>query len=452
MRRFYLTIATAIVLSCIVIPVGETLTQNSLSTVTITNITSPDLFLLASNTPQKSKTQLISSATSTLMIEECPELKNDIPIPEYKEKNLEELILIYLNEGGSIQALMESLNINEELVFTKDLTNDGLPEISVIKINAYIYGCINGKYHILLIIEPRVGRAKLLTTNDMNNDGLPELVYRTEYHGLSADIMAYYLIYEWNGVQFANLITRNNYSSKKVDGGSSNQEAYIFNGSETLRDIDGNGTIELLLHGGNDSGYSSCDSGPVRDETHIWMWNGLEFDLLRMELDPPKYRFQAVFDGDEASLAGEYRNAEILYQQAISDNSLFGIDHFYDDAFCGKGLGVDPKERPNLSAYSKYRIMLIHILITDNLSKTSYHSLQNEYPIGVYGHAYAELAKVFWEEYRLNQNITYACSIAINYAETNQEEILQPLGAGKYAYYGIGIQNNSYVAKNICPY
>jgi len=452
MRRIYLIIAIAIVLSCIVFPVGETSTKNGLSTLTITNINSPDLLPLASNTPQKTKTQLISSVTSTILVEEFPELKNNIPIPEYKENNLEELILQYLNEGGSIQALQESLNTNEELVVTKDLTNDGLPEISVIKINAYIYGCINGKYRILLIIVPRIGRAKLVNTNDMNNDGLPELVYRTEYHGLSADFMAYYLIYEWNGIQFTNLLSRNNYSSRKVEGGSSNQEAFIFNGSETLRDIDGNGTIELILHGGNDSGYSSCDSGPVRDETHIWMWNGKEFDLERMELDPPEYRFQAVFDGDEASLSGEYQNAENLYRQAISDNSLFGIDHFYNDSFCGNGLGVDPKERPNLSAYSKYRIMLIHILINDNLSKTSYHSLQNEYPIGVYGHAYAELAKVFWEEYRLNQNITDACSIALNYAETNQEEILQPLGAGKYAYYGIGIQNNSYVAKNICPY
>ena len=83
-----------------------------------------------------------------------------------------------------------------------------------------------------------------------------------------------------------------------------------FNGSEIFKDVDGNGTIELLLHGGNDGGYSSCDIGPVRDETHIWMWNGIEFDLDHMELDPPEYRYQVVFDGDEASLIGSYTNAE----------------------------------------------------------------------------------------------------------------------------------------------
>ena len=43
--------------------------------------------------------------------------------------------------------------------------------------------------------------------------------------------------------------------------------------------------------------------------------------------------------------------------------------------------------------------MLIHMKINDNISKTVYQSLQNEFPFGVYGHAYTKLAEVVWKEY-----------------------------------------------------
>jgi hypothetical protein len=413
------------------------LTIRSTSTITI----APKLII----------TEVITSTPTP--IKNCPSLKTDVPPPNIYQEDVENQILHYLNEGGSIQQLIESINQNEKRAIAIDLTDDGIPEISVFIINAYIFGCVNGEYHTLLIVEPRIGRAELINSIDMNIDGLPELVYRTINHGLSSDITAYYSIFEWNGSHFINLLTKNNFASSKVDGGISNQEAWMVNGSEILQDVDGNGTIELLLHGGNDGGYSSCDIGPVRDETHIWMWNGIDFDLDLMELDPPEYRYQVVFDGDEASLTGSYANAEKLYRRAISDDTLLGIEKYYgNSSYCGRGLGVDPRERPNLTAYSKYRIMLILMIINDNTSKTVYQSLQNEYPFGVYGHAYANLAEVVWKEYSQSQDIRIACSLAMQYANNHQEEILQPLGAGKLAYYGIGKQNNSYIAKDVCPF
>ena len=158
----------------------------------------------------------------------CPSSKTDVPLPNFYQEDVEKQILHYLNEGGSIQQLIESINQNEERAISIDLTDDDIPEISVFLINAYVFGCVSGKYHTLLIVEPRIGRAELIKLIDMNIDGLPELVYRTIYHGLSSDITAYYSIFEWNGSHFINLLTKKNITSSKVDGGSSNQEAWIF--------------------------------------------------------------------------------------------------------------------------------------------------------------------------------------------------------------------------------
>ena len=43
-----------------------------------------------------------------------------------------------------------------------------------------------------------------------------------------------------------------------------------------------------------------------------------------------------------------------LYRRAISDDALLGIEKYYgNSSYCGRGLGVDPSERPNLTAYCK---------------------------------------------------------------------------------------------------
>jgi hypothetical protein len=407
----------------------QSINMSSTSTISQIQEYSPTLSLTIDN-------KMTSTPAS---LKKCPITQTDVPLPDFESGTFEKQVIDYLNEGGNLEALETQLNQYEKRAVIMDLTNDGIPEISIYIQRAYIFGCINGEYRTLLIVEPRKYRVEVIGIIDMNADGTPELVYKNETHGATGDSKAYYSIFEWNGNRFANLITDRTIYSEKVDGGGSNKEAWMFNGYDILQDIDNNGTIELILYGGNDGGLSACDSGPVRNETHIWMWNGNEFDLASMELDPPEYRFQVVFDGDEASLAGDYIKAEKLYTLAITDDTLYGIENFFG-------------ERPNLTAYSKYRILLIYILTDNKSSEEVYQSIQVEFPVGMYGHAYSELANVVWDEYNQSKNIGIACNLVIKYAETHQVEILQPLGAGEYAYYGYGKQNNSYVAYDICPF
>ena len=58
------------------------------------------------------------------------------------------------------------------------------------------------------------------------------------------------------------------------------------------------------------------------------------------DLRPPKYRFQAVYDGDDASRFGEYDRALALYQQAVFDEALLGWNPDFNPY---SALPVDPR-------------------------------------------------------------------------------------------------------------
>ncbi|MGB7537869.1 MAG: hypothetical protein WBM17_04960 [Anaerolineales bacterium] len=360
-------------------------------------------------------------------------------------------VLEYLNAGGSFAVIEAGLEKIHLRIAQWDLTNDGIPEIAFAAIRTYIFGCRDGRY-ITLFEEGDGDSTYLSGVLDMNLDGVLEFVYASDYFGAN-DYTMYYRILEWRDAGFRDLISDVEITSRKVMGGSADREAWMFNGMESLEDTDGNGTVELLVRGGNDGGMSACSWGPVRNETHVWMWNGVEFGLSAMRLDSPAYRFQVVFDADEASLAGNYSAAENLYNRAIQDNGLFGRERFFGgETFCSQGLVLDPAEWPNLTAYARYRILLIRILLADGRAESLLQSLQKDFPAGRYGNAYAALAAEMWAEYNKNHNLGDACLSAVAFAKAHPEEILKPLGGGEYAYYGEGMQNNSYVPQDICPF
>jgi len=106
----------------------------------------------------------------------------------------------------------------------------------------------------------------------------------------------------------------------------------------------------------------------------------------------------------------------------------------------------DPDERPRLSAYARYRIMLLHI-VQGSMPEAQvvYETLQDEFPARAVGHQYAELATVFWEGYNASEDIAAACGKAIEYASAHADEVLTPLGSG---FYGSG--QRDYAPEDIC--
>jgi tetratricopeptide (TPR) repeat protein len=262
-------------------------------------------------------------------------------------------------------------------------------------------------------------------------------------------------IYEWDGQQFQNIVQTDDYDVVTMMGPFAVRVA----------DIDGNGTQELITNGGIPTWFVDYADGiPWREQSDTYIWNSKAFVLNQTEFSAPEYIFQAVQDGDRATLRGDYKKALSYYQQAISDSTLEWWTQErkdYEEANIYSDFGTtytsipqpvpDPAEKTSLIAYSQYRIMLLYLLQDMDIeAQIAYNMLVKQFPEGQVGHSYVEMANAFWNEYKANSNTKQACVKAIAYASKHQTEILKYLGNTSQSYYH-GQQSLEYNPSDICP-
>jgi hypothetical protein len=190
------------------------------------------------------------------------------------------------------------------------------------------------------------------------------------------------------------------------------------------------------------------------------MWNGAEFNLEKVRIADPVFRFQAVQDADYASLDGDYPRAFELYQQVVFNDELDwwsvakatqeanAISAAIQAIVTPTPLPEDETERSNLSAYAYYRMMLLHIVADNQVeAESAYDTLMDNFGEDQDGYAFAELATTFWIEYIGSNDIQQACSKAIKYAEENQVTTIEILGSSYH-----GWQSHNYKPEDICPF
>lgn len=452
--------------------VESTRTPQPTRTPNPTNTPSP----LPSATPTFDVSSVISRTPSPP--EQCPKIKN-VAMPDISKdpdkfintfSSRKELVLEYLNAGGESGNLIALLRQEWKRpeIFTKnevvkDLTGDGVPEILIIPSELFIFGCRESQYQILM---SRFSEAALFNSTaqqlvgiqDMNLNGVPEIVI-AEFGcgGMNTGRCLEVFIYEWDGQQFASL---------KSDRSTTKENLSILGTEITIKDIDGNGTLEITLTGGVPIPWYEeyFLYYPWRDESDVYMWDGQHFVFFRKELSAPEYRYQAVQDGDRAMLIGELGKALTLYQDAIFSDKLLGWSlahreyyaslHQYnwDPDYRSTPTPTvppdDPQEYLHLAAYARYRIMLIHILLGNMTeAKIVYDTLQEKFPSGSRGHEFALMAKAFWDGYQLNSNVASACEKTIAYTKT-RSEILTYLGDEHHNLW----QDLFYEPEDVCPF
>ena len=293
----------------------------------------------------------------------------------------------------------------------------------------------------------------------MNLNGVSELI--TNAQSGHSNVDHYVTIFEWDGEHFASIIQDKSWWSEYISSAVSTGATKV-----STSDLDGNGTLELILSGSPPLETTSAYDGlPWRTKTHIYSWNGDLFLLNRVVFSPPVYRFQAVQDGDRASLYGDYEQAQEFYQQAIS-NELLEWWSKERLSYEIRSLSIQPDEPPlptpipdlaeypNLAAYAHFRILLLHILqgkIAE--AENEFNILNESFQPGFPGYAYVELVNVFWSEYQKSANIENACARAIEYTELHPVEVLSSLGNGESAgVYYFGFQSLVYEPEDICPF
>lgn len=407
-------------------------------------------------------------------------LNRDTEEPSFSFKRFETKTLDYLNQGGSPSDLIvrlrqqwDSYEIFGNNDAIADLTGDGVPEIVIMPASeTYILGCQDGKYQILFkyfdeaVSINGIG-TQLVAIQDMNLNGIPEFVFASfGCGGMGTGQCLDVYVYEWNGKNFTTRIPiwEGYEVGASIYGG---RLADYFPGV-TIKDVDNNGTKELIITGGIPNSWYSEHfyHAPWRDQTDIYKWNGENFVHNKTTFSSPIYRYQAIQDGDRQMQNHEYDQALKSYQEAIFSDKLLGWSQAHKDReklmhdftwdFEEKLKLTptpsippdDPKEYPNLAAYGRYRIMLLHILQGNmNEARIVYETLQEKFPEGSEGHIFAQVAKAFWEEYNASQSVSAACQAAIHIADENQG-VLEFLGSD----YGNVEQDLLYKPEDVCPF
>ncbi len=451
-------------------PVTPSATLRATNTLrpTATQTQLPTATRLPSITPTFDAASVVTrtSAPPAVCPVEKPELVPDLDYDVSSMVEVQKLysqILDFLNIGGTRQAIITAYRqhnvwADDRIIREEDVTADGIPELLLAENDSLVaYVCENGHYlqkwlpaETYHYLPPEI-----VAIADMNLDGVDEIITIS-----GDDRIRIVSVLEWNGDGFKRL------NPDRVS--ETYQPCSILYGSSWpyAIDIDSNGTLELVLKQAIPIWSEYTDGLPWRKENRTCTWNGELFLFTFIEYAPPEYRFQAIQDGDRASLAGNYEKALDFYQQTVFSDKLdwWSLERrFYEVQISLPALSEtptppatlapDPLEYPNLAAYARFRIMLLHLLrgyLPE--AKTVYDTLQEKFPAGQPGHAYAEMAAAFWDEYQASQSMSLACAKAVEYAAAHPVEILAYLGNGDYAIAYFGEQSLDYQPEDVCPF
>jgi len=404
---------------------------------------------------------------------QCPAAKQTVTIPNPEtlpppddprpDPQLFEKTILDILNGGGIESLITAFSgyYTERDLAHEDITGDGIAELiigfrALLTGKLYVFGCDQQQYKTLLVEDSIYDyRPAILAIRDLNLDGVKELVIEQTTCHYCTGIR----VYEWDGQQFQSLVRRwwiDTGNNKLTYDDFAELSGYS---TASVADVDQNGTYELVLDGGTPSylGGLSGGDGPWREQTVTYGWDGQHFVWYSQEYRPPIFRFEAIQDGDTASLRGQYDLALDFYQAAIFSDTLksWSADIWYrlveenaQERIGYPDISNMPFNQPEydqLAAYARYRIMLLHLLHGyESDAQTVYETLQKKFPQGNSGHTYVELAAVFWMEYQLSHDIGSACNKAVAYA-TDHEDLLTPLGNNH------GYWSRRYVPQSVCP-
>ena len=392
--------------------------------------------------------------------------------PRYPPPDLSDLVVHFLNQRGNPEAFLSAAQaVDPELAFLQDLTNDGQPEIVLRTGMLSILGCDpgdSGQYTVLgqFVDDIDLVPPVIIAIQDLNRDGYPELLFTSRaFGGLSTSYLLQ--VRAWDGQAFNSVpILPATYPYRFLgeldflDFRGTLWGITYHAGRIEVLDADQNGTLEFIIRSGLPGHPDLIASGPWRRAMDIFTWNGEAFVLLRSEIDPAVYRFQAAHDADQAALLGDFERALALYQDVIFSDRLAGwspklydqqsdiLEANYRGLPTPTPIPAPPEETSHLVAYAYFRSLVLHALQgEDQQAQLLYDSLILQFPAGQPGHTSAELAAAFWPVYLGTHDVGQACTQALRAVGEGVEDILYWLDGDFH-----GRQAPAYLPVDLCPY
>jgi hypothetical protein len=369
-----------------------------------------------------------STATPTPAPDDCPPLAS-VPLPDRPADLIDYPYVIqqYLSAGAgpdALRAMLEAWGALDDLV-TADLKGNENDELVLVvhdpnsdfmfpSAGLFIFGCRAGAYEILAQdIPPDLG-INLLQVSDATDDDRSEVAYTRVACGAHTCFETLEIL-GWDTAGFYSLMR---------DVLEMPYPTYVITP----------GQIEARY-----GGIGSAGAEPQRFYTDIWVWDGRAFAFSERRYAPAVYRYHVLLEGERALETGDYGEALPLFQRAIDDDSLAEWSEV-------SGM-IDPaEEQALLVAFSRYRILLIHLLMgRPEESEAAYEHLLDDYPEGVPGHEASLVAETFWVAYEAEERVADGCAAVVEEAQV--ESPLLNFFNGTYGY-----ANPWWEPPDLCPF
>lgn len=362
----------------------------------------------------------------------CPPLRDNVTPPSLNLSSgddVADVFQAYLDAGGSPNALNDAL---EGIGFARgdvDLTGEGANEI-IIGLQTprtesevgstgslLIFACANGRYTLGYNEQAGSAVPDIISTADLNVSGLSDLLYAAPIAGADCEgeatcgYVSQIVVWDRERGRFLNLMTGNTTSEN----------------APALNDIDQDRVLEVVFNLTDDG---NAETGPLRTGYIAWDWDGVAYVRSVVQYDPPRFRVQIVFAGDEAFRRGEMQEAINFYTLAIDRPDL---DNWQND------------DDETLTAYALYRLLLAYAETGDTRLVDTQGRILNTYPDAAAAPVYVALANAFWEAWNTSENNLRSACLAVQAIIAQRQEAVTLLN--RY-----GSRNPTYTAGDLCPF
>lgn len=368
---------------------------------------------------------MVSQPTPTPNLTSCPPVNEALSLPPDPPPSglIDTTLADFLTDGGTLVALESGLRqwdmIDGDQGGTQgdlDLTGEGIAE-TVIRYAAngegvlLIVGCIDGRIIDRYRASYGATAPQIISATDANFNSIPDLLFAAQVCDSDGACLYRAQMVTWqpDRGRFVNLIG----------------EPLLNTELPALEDIDSDRVGEILAR---QSETGDATTGPLRTGYTAWDWDGSSYVASVIQLDPPRYRIQAIQEADAAFSAGNYENAITLLQFAADEPTL--QDWMPDDAV-------------TLKAYALYRLLLAYSAVEDPRRIEVQGRLLSEYPDTAAAPPYVEMGLEFWNGMQVTNNLRASCGEALEVVSVRMDAV------GLLNRYGT--RAPLYDAASLCP-
>jgi len=378
---------------------------------------------------------LASQPTATPNYAACPVPANP-PLDEAAPTNglaLRTAIVNYLTQGGAPLTLADQLRrwgaIGEQggVELSTDFTGAGQADV-ILSYTApdeggtlLVLGCVNGVYSLRFQTATGGDVPQIISSTDLNADNRADLLFSARTCSVeNPDDCAYrtqLMTFDPPSGRFVSLLNGTIASAS----------------APAANDMDNDRVQEIVARSDFDGNRAT---GPLRTGTYIYGtgtyiydWNGTNYTLSIVQLDPPRFKIQVLQEADRAFTRQEFDSAIALYSQAETDT---GLRFWFND------------EQGLLSSYAFYRLVLAYAYTEDDRLLPTYQAAIQPYPDPSTAPIYTALLNTFWNALQVTGNLNSACREVQAIIGTRPEalELLNRYGS----------RSPTYTAADLCPF